>query len=354
MKIGIISMQRVINYGSFLQAYALKSILEGLGHEVRFVDIKKGIKLNNSYTLSNRKNWKFDDIFMRIQHVLFSKKRIKLFNNTFFPMIQINSPVNEEDCEFLVIGSDEVFNCSQNSWWGISLQLFGNTNKPTITYAASAGYSTLESINKTGMIEDIKESLGKLLSISVRDDNTRSIINKLGLQCTKNVDPVFLYNWDLSIPIKTKHKFHNYILIYAYDNRINDVREIDAIKMFAKKNKLLTISFGVFQRWCDKNILCSPLELIKYFDMAEYVITDTFHGTVISIKRNKKFATIIRESNRNKIHDLLYTFGLDDRSVQDITMIDAILTSDICYEKIQETIASKTSEAISYLQDNIQ
>ena len=40
MKVGIMSMQRVINYGSYMQAFALKTMLEGLGHEVVFVDYK--------------------------------------------------------------------------------------------------------------------------------------------------------------------------------------------------------------------------------------------------------------------------------------------------------------------------
>lgn len=39
-KIGILSMQRIINYGSFLQAYGLKMLLEDLGHTVEFVDYR--------------------------------------------------------------------------------------------------------------------------------------------------------------------------------------------------------------------------------------------------------------------------------------------------------------------------
>lgn len=37
-KVGIMSMQRIANYGSFLQAYALKQLIEELGHKVEFVD----------------------------------------------------------------------------------------------------------------------------------------------------------------------------------------------------------------------------------------------------------------------------------------------------------------------------
>lgn len=38
---------------------------------------------------------------------------------------------------------------------------------------------------------------------------------------------------------------------------------------------------------------------------ADYVITDTFHGTVFSIKMNTKFCTLVRDSNRNKLEALL-------------------------------------------------
>ena len=42
MKIGIMSMQRVANYGSFLQAFGLKTLLEKKGHEVCFIDYHAG------------------------------------------------------------------------------------------------------------------------------------------------------------------------------------------------------------------------------------------------------------------------------------------------------------------------
>ena len=39
MKIAILSMQRVINYGSVLQAYSLKEIIESItGEHVDFID----------------------------------------------------------------------------------------------------------------------------------------------------------------------------------------------------------------------------------------------------------------------------------------------------------------------------
>ena len=39
-KVGILSMQRICNHGSFLQAYGLKKLIEKNGCEVTFVDYK--------------------------------------------------------------------------------------------------------------------------------------------------------------------------------------------------------------------------------------------------------------------------------------------------------------------------
>ena len=45
-KIGIMSMQRIINYGSFLQAYGLKKMIESISKsEVEFVDYRFGTTL---------------------------------------------------------------------------------------------------------------------------------------------------------------------------------------------------------------------------------------------------------------------------------------------------------------------
>ena len=48
-KVGILSMQRIQNYGSFLQAYGLKRILEDIGCDVQFVDYHPGETLIPAY-----------------------------------------------------------------------------------------------------------------------------------------------------------------------------------------------------------------------------------------------------------------------------------------------------------------
>lgn len=353
MRIGILSMQRVINYGSYLQAYGLKKILEQLGFDVYFVDIKEGYQIVKTKNVNNNVSSIFQkSLLKRVQHVLFKKRRMRLFHNVYFPEIGIDNPVREEDCDIIVIGSDEVFNCCQPSSWGVSLQLFGDTKRPAISYAASAGYSSLERMDELGIKQSVTTALKNLKSISVRDSNTYEMIKAVGLDCQKNLDPVLIYDWNRTIG-HFRRKLSNYILVYGYDNRINNELEIAAIKDFAKEKNLKLYSFGVYQRWCDRNVLCSPLELISYFDNADFIITDTFHGTAISIKRNKKFVSIVRDTNKNKVLDLLTVFGLKDRLVDSPDLISSIITEEIDYDRINTIIASETKKSIDYLNNNL-
>ena len=54
-----------------------------------------------------------------------------------------------------------------------------------------------------------------------------------------------------------------------------------------------------------RKIEANPFELLSYFCYADYIITDTFHGAVLSIKYSKQFAVWIRDSNKQKLGDLL-------------------------------------------------
>ena len=64
--IGIMSMQRIKNYGSFLQAYALKQIVESIGYKVLFIDYvyeKSLISKKNNYILGLLKRIKKMNLF---------------------------------------------------------------------------------------------------------------------------------------------------------------------------------------------------------------------------------------------------------------------------------------------------
>ena len=359
-------MQRIKNYGSFLQAFSLKKTIEELGAEVRFVDYKvERPKVVNS--VQQEKISTLKRISM-IPSKLFSKEywRLRKLNSEndfdkryegFLLELGVDSEYNynTEDLDMLIVGSDEVFNCLQaNPNVGYSRDLFGYSckSKRLISYAASFGSTTIEKLEQYNCDSEISDMLQKFDDISVRDENSGKIVKKLiDREVNYNVDPVFLYDFSNNIN-DIEVKLENYIVVYAYGGRITE-REQAEIKRFAKKYNKKLVSIGVVQSFCDINIVLSPFELLAYIKNADFVITDTFHGSVFSIKYNKKFVTIIRESNKQKLGDLLRRFGVYDRKIESIDELENIIMKDIDYDIVNKTINEKVKDAKEYLENNI-
>ena len=354
MKIGILSMQRVINHGSFLQSYGLKKMVESLGHTVRFVDVKYGDRIYNEVSKLGPSTPIYVRFFKKVNHILFNIVKEILFKKKYFPISGINCPVNEDECDCVIVGSDEVFNFYQNSPWGLSDQLFGKMNTKAISYAGSFGNSTTEVIKRLELQDRLAEDMNHFSAISVRDDNSFECVKYItGSEPFIHLDPVLMFPFKEEQEAVGPVKFKNYIAVYCYDNGIKDEVQIAAIKQFAKRNNKKIISLGFYNEWCDYNLICSPFELLVYFKNADYVITDTFHGSVISIKQNRKFVTVVRKYNEKKLGDLLQRFGLNERIISSFDHFEEIIEKEIDYTVINEFIRDEQNKAQTYLAGNL-
>ena len=362
MRVGIMSMQRVRNYGSFLQAYGLKRILESQGHTVEFIDYKLECPVKENTVSGPPLNLK--TIFRYLEHRSTAKKRLMYSNaskfdsyyDTFLPLLGV-SETNQynTNVDTLVIGSDEVFNCFQNSDDKVdSFELFGANNNANkcISYAASFGSTTLEKINNSDDKKRIEELLSTFDGLSVRDENSYSILKSLTRRddIHMNLDPVLMYDFDKEI-VESKQT-EPYIVVYSYRGRITD-KEGQLIKKFAKKKGMKLICVGGVQGFCDEYLLCSPFEVLGLFKNASYIITDTFHGTVMSLKYGRPFATIIRDNNRQKLSDLLQKFDLGDRVVNDMKELENVAESPYDFTAVQQVIEIESKKTREYLSNNV-
>ena len=369
MEVGIMSMQRVENYGSFLQAYGLKKEIEKLGHMVQFVDYQAepSVVLPGEEQKSSSANSRISKAFHMLSpaYRAWRKKQIKMnstfqefskvYNEQFLPKLDVKKEYNIcPKLDMLVIGSDEVFNCTQpGNKVGFSRQLFGKNNnaKKVISYAASFGSTTHEKLEQYHIAEEVGELLSKFDWISVRDENSQKIVERLcGFSPASHIDPVLLYDFleveNMSIPME------NYIVVYAYADRIKG-KEAEAIREFAKRENKKILSLGFYQPFCDEYVLASPLEVLAYIKYADYVITDTFHGTVFSIKYQKKFGTIIRDSNRQKLGDLMQRFGVMERQICELEGLRQIMVSELDKEKVKNILFATQKAGRAYLKENV-
>ena len=66
---------------------------------------------------------------------------------------------------------------------------------------------------------------------------------------------------------------------------------------------------------------------------------------------NTKFCTIIRESNKNKLTDLLKTLGRADRMVEKLEDIDRLYNIEIDYKNTNQIIKKEQEKAINYINE---
>lgn len=337
MKVGILSMQRICNYGSYLQAWALKHILMEMGHEVSFVDFNPGPPLNVQETppFVRRLRGKLRVLWgMKSRSGRAARKRERnqdfqrWFERECLPTLGVTKRPNyRPKLDVLVIGSDEVFNCMQsNPQVGYSKELFGEGNRAgkVISYAASFGFTTLEQLQNKRVDQEIGELLSRFDALSVRDRNSQEIVRALtGREALIHADPVLLYDFSSLMP--THPVCEDTILVYAYAGRMQP-EEIQAIRGFAHKHGKKLVSVGTYQDFCQQHIpQASPFELLAYVRDADYVVTDTFHGCIYSIKYYKKFCVFMRSNNCQKIETILNLFRQKDRCVEKIENFESIL-----------------------------
>lgn len=352
-------MQHVRNYGSFLQAYALKNTLETMGHQCEFVDIEQGVQLpglerNLSYLIAmafqRYCNWAAAVSFVS------RMKYAKIYRERFDMHYLVELGIHKHSFrryDMVVIGSDEVFNLNQKVSYGFTTQLYGDVKNAdaVMSYAGSFGTTTTDVIRHYGVGQQIADSLSKMKVISVRDINSMKVVKELtGKEPSFNIDPVLMFDWQKLVREPDEK---DYIIVYSYPNRIKDKDEIDAIKTFAKAKRKKLISVCFYFPWCDKTVIPHPFEVLGYMKNADYIITDTFHGCVMAIKFNKQFIALVRDGNKQKMSSLLTQFGLEERICNSSNDLQKQIEKKIAYRPINNSIAIETEKSLAYLRNNL-
>ena len=368
-------MQRIRNYGSFLQAYGLKRMIESLGHKVVFIDYKAGTPVIQS-TKQRVKNFISLGMKSSIRAVSHSKTLMSFlpkeyyltarsyadYRNRYWPVLgltkkrQYNTKVDT-----VVIGSDEVFNCLQiNPDVGFSTDLFGGRANADmiITYAASFGNTTYDALVNEGVADTVKKLVSRYSAVSVRDKNSFDIMQRMlpGKTISENLDPVLMF--DFGKRRKKPVDISNYIVVYAYRGRLSK-DEIKAIKAFAKAENKKIVCIGGYHSFADKYVQTSPFHILDYFENADYVITDTFHGTIFSVINHTKFGVLVRNGhgkvygNSEKLTDLLSRLDCESRIIPSLDKLSETVKSELDFNHIDKIIKQERLKTMEYLRINI-
>ena len=250
MRVGIVTVYDSGNYGSFLQAFAMKKYLEDRGHQVFFIKHRSFLKIVIKEILIGMKQGikHGPGIFIhRVKKCLYQYRDLKNFN------VLSNNKRKTRELDLLLLGSDEIWNIRKPYFK--NLIFFGKykENIKTIAFAVSCGMAEEEDYP-----EEIVNQLKKISRIYVRDEFSKQIVKNI---CDRDVDivmdPTLLQVpfWkNMNKPRKIKEE---YLLVYGY--KFSE-KQFHNIKRYAKENGLKTVAVCLYQTWCDKNLNISALD----------------------------------------------------------------------------------------------
>lgn len=359
-RFGIITHYMVHNHGALLQLTALIRVLQKKGYEASALQFEKsydfmGHKLRAKYDISIRSI----GIYLKYLQSEGLKKTWYNFrkSRTLSKYKQTTGIIgkyytDENNMDAVIVGSDEVFALHA----GPTPVFFGHAlpSNKVFAYAGCFGPTTYEDVVEKHCKAFVESGLKAMCGISVRDENSRVAVEKLtGINPKLVCDPVLLYGYEDEITKMTKPIDKNYLLVYAYDGRMDSPDEVTAIKAYAKSKGLKTLSPGFYHPWVDYNVDVDPVNLLAYFKYASGVVTDTFHGSVMSIITNAQMSVCTRDSNHFKLFNLLQEYGLEKRIIPAWDKLQNVFESSIDFDNVKKLVKERRADAMSYLDSMI-
>lgn len=316
-----------LNYGAILQTYSLQKYLESLSLKVFVINYRPDYIVSDQklYYVGNEKFKK--NILTKIAYCLF-KAPSKLYRRRMF-RIFANHELNLTDeyrtyndicdaklsADFFFCGSDQIWNVVSGSYKDPAYFLeFVSDNAIKISYAASGNLPLVKEVKDISF-----PMINRINHVSMREDSTITDIQPFIKRTISHVcDPVFLtsqIDWTL---LYNKHNINKtkekYILVYPMGNGLENT--IKQAYQLSEQTKLPLYMISASKRKdprADKQFIVDPYNFLSYIDRAEYVITNSFHGTSFSIIFKKQFWTCVAEGSNQRITSLLIKVGLQSR-----------------------------------------
>ena len=328
MKIGIFTQSLIANYGGVIQNFALQTILQRLGHKPYTI----------FYGQSNFKSWIIFWIKYVIKVIICKPQAIRRLSYTylsdvrcenFYKFIKSNIKTTKPfgwnikstdilPCNFdaYVIGSDQTWRPAYNSASSLDA-MFLDFTKDTkgikrIAYAASFGVDNWEFSPE--LTQRYKEDIKLFDAVSVREASGVTLCKQyFDIDAIHLLDPTMLLSADDYRNVVKKSRMQcrekGGVLVYVLDMTAD---KQNFIEEFCKQKGLQAFFVGKEE----DSVLPSIESWLNGFDAADYVITDSFHGSVFSIIFNKPFISIGNKARGlSRFNSLLSIFNLEDRLV---------------------------------------
>lgn len=364
MKVAVVTLHRVYNYGSVLQAYATQQVLEKLGHEVRIVD----------YITEQRTKWRllcspsqkehsrgmgtlayriarfFSICIKELTFGTFVRKRLHLTSK----YISVEDLAkNPPEADVYITGSDQTWNSDYNEGVdrGFFLDFIPKEAK-RIAFAASFGKTEIDEQEA----ETIRELIKPYSAISVRESSALEILARIDrTDAIQLVDPTLLIKKEEWMTLASKRLVKEpYLVLMLLYNEDNHATEYAREIADEKGLKLVKISWEHRKpRQVDKLFTHrTPSDFLSLLWYADFVVTNSFHGLAFSINFEKQFLVVPREEYNSRLASLLQMLGLTNRMVSSKESLRCV-SQEIQYEQVRKTLANERNKAFDFLRNSL-
>lgn len=365
MRIGVLTIPFNNNYGGYLQSYALMTVLKNMGHSPTVIMRRQS---RRSFTLRAKLSFFIKNVLKTIkerrrypyilnQETLFKyrgKDMLTFVNRNIQPQTRFlyNTKDLQSQCkgafDAYIVGSDQVWRpiYVKGNIPNYFLDFVSEPYVKRISYGASFGSSTPE------YTDSEKTVCGNLLerfdAVSVRESGALTVFENLGWKANHPhvvPDPTMLlskthYN-ELIPSVNTKAK--GSIFCYVLDKNDTNVEIISTIQKRLQKHvyEIADIQKG-------HAVLPSIETWLSAIRDCDFVITDSFHGTVFSIIFNKAFLVCVnKERGADRFTSLLETFGLERHT----SLMYPDLDDNFDWTAVNSVLEEKRKEGISFLEN---
>ena len=353
--IGLVSLWTWENYGTNLTYFALYKVLKEMGYAIKLLE-----RPFNSLVPPPR-----------ISEV--NSCKVGLFQKSPYQPSELQIPLETrgemravaEECETLMVGSDQFFNNNLNNEYGKVFHFdWVPDGKRKIAYAASWGRDEVWGTELDTKL--MSYYLSRFDAFSVREKSTVDFIKKsYGRDSEFVLDPVFLCDKShyekLAADYESDLKNQKYLFSYTLEPTEEKAKVLNKI---GEKLGLPvhTISDPHYSEEYVKSSWSIPTEMdvceerwIALIKNSSYVVTDSFHGMCLAIIFNKPFIAIsnpIRGATRfESIGELLNLNSHIIKTLEELDFSDEKLFVPVDYDSVYTIISKEKVRSQKWLKD---
>lgn len=375
-QVGICACYATRNYGSMLQSFATQEAINKLGYTTEFIRYKKKkspvfiikqiprllnsnlmfdkwMALRKKMLLSLHPTIKDRDDQRKELFHRFGVQHYQCFSEEYYGYANLQKAASKY--ETVLVGSDQLWTPG-----GLPTNFYNLMFVPKevnkVSYATSFGVSNIPWYQK----ERTRRYLRRIDYLSVRELRGAEIIEELSDRQARVVaDPTMLLTmeeWNERIPFKKIVEFPYIFCYFLGENEAHrniaeelsrktglEIVSTPVLDSFVKKD----LSFGHEQRFD-----IGPDDFVNLIRNAEYVLTDSFHGTIFSLLYHKQFMTFSRfssgtQSRNSRIDSILHLTGLDARRYRED--VHCSIQKEIDYTSVDGKIADLRKESYEFL-----